>query len=103
MDLWGQVVRGWRRWDVWPVLGPGLEVEYQIRVVENTVTTNAKDSMVQFFFLQTQIYKVNIPKGRKERGVYGNIMTISMHAVQQSEGSPNKNCVGMFIDLPHAF
>ena len=51
--------------------------------MENTVITDAKDSMVQIFFLQTQIYKVNIPKGRKERGVYGNIMTISMHAVQQ--------------------
>ena len=35
--------------------------------------------------------------------MYGNIMTISMHAVQQSKGSSNKNCVGMFIGLPHAF
>ena len=66
-------------------------------------TADAKDSMVQIFFLQTQIYKVNIAKGRRERGVYGNIMTISMPAVQQSEGSPNKSCVGMFIGLPHAF
>ena len=83
--------------------GTRPRVEYQIRVVENTVTTDAKDSMVQIFFLQTQIYKVNIAKGRKKRGVYGNIMTISMPAVQQSEGSPNKNCVGMFIGLPLAF
>ena len=68
MDLWGQVVRGWRRWDVWPVLGPGLEVEYQIRVVENTVTTNAKDSMVQIFFFKFKFTKLILLKAGRRGG-----------------------------------
>ena len=71
--------------------------------MENTVTTDAKDSMVQIFFFKLKFTKLILLSAGRRGGVYGNIMTISMPAVQQSEGSLNKNCVGMFIGLLHAF